>query len=162
MLCYAVKSFQNQAHLGLSTLQIEMSWAADICCHMRLFIWWCSRGDVTDYLNAASVWSWWGTHTHPLCLLSRLGQHDHLENIFLKHFKEGCESDSPTWATTHCTLCSSSWTDISSSLSQHSISGRGRSCFPPVFLSLYLYPSSSSSSPRCLLTLPLHTNVPFS
>lgn len=101
------------------------------------------------------------THTHPLWILPRLGQHDHLKNIVLKHFEEVCENDSPTWAMTHCTLCSSSWTDISSSRSQHSISGRGRSCSPPVFLSLYLYPSSPSS-PRCLLTLPLHTNVPFS
>lgn len=34
--------------------------------------------------------------------------------------------DSPTWVMTHCTLCSSSRTDISSSLIQHSISGWSR------------------------------------
>lgn len=62
--------------------------------------------------------------------------------------------DSPTCVMTHCTRCSSSWTDISSSLSQHSISGCRE--HPLLFLSPLLRCHASScflshlpvSSPR--------------
>lgn len=65
--------------------------------------------------------------------------------------------DLPTWVMTHSTLCSSSWTDISSSLSQHSISGCG---LHPLFSwSLFVSLSLSAATPP-LVTLPPQTVSP--
>lgn len=67
-------------------------------------------------------------------------------------------NDLPTWVMTHCTLCSSSWTDISSSLSQHSISG----CGSHPLSSPSLSPLSLSLSLRCHASSPhpsVHDNL---
>lgn len=68
-------------------------------------------------------------------------------------------NDLPTWVMTHCTLCSSSWTDISSSLSQHSISGCGSHplsspSLSPLSLSLSLRCHASSPHPSVRDNLP--------
>lgn len=68
-------------------------------------------------------------------------------------------NDLPTWVMTHCTLCSSSWTDISSSLSQHSISGCGSHplsspSLSPLSLSLSLRCHASSPHPSVRHNLP--------
>lgn len=101
--------------------------------------------------------------------------------LFLKHFhfqmnkaerqrctnRESC--DSPTCAMTHCTRCSSSWTDISSSLIQHSISG----CREDPLSSVSLPPSDAtpplvSVASHRLLTqvffcccFSFHSDIPF-
>lgn len=65
---------------------------------------------------------------------------------------------------THCTLCSSSWTDISSSLSQHSISGCGSHplsspSLSPLSLSLSLRCHASSPHPSVRDNLPSDGSV---
>lgn len=83
--------------------------------------------------------------------------------------------DSPTWVMTHCTLCSSSWTDISSSLSQHSISGCGShplsspslSLSHPLSLPLSLCRHTSFRHPsftrqQLLLSIPIFSSNFFS
>lgn len=73
-------------------------------------------------------------------------------------------NDLPTWVMTHCTLCSSSWTDISSSLSQHSISGCGSHplsspSLSPLSLSLSLRCHASSPHPSVRHNLPSDGSV---
>lgn len=73
-------------------------------------------------------------------------------------------NDLPTWVMTHCTLCSSSWTDISSSLSQHSISGCGSHplsspSLSPLSLSLSLRCHASSPHPSVRDNLPSDGSV---
>lgn len=68
----------------------------------------------------------------------------------------------PTWVMTHCTLCRSSWTDISSSLIQHSISGCGSHplsfCFY-LFFPLSLRSHTSSPYPSFPEGLPTFCNL---
>lgn len=68
-------------------------------------------------------------------------------------------SDLPTWVMTHCTLCSSPWTDISSSLSQLSISGVWvASTLLPFSLSPLLPLSLSAATPPPV-SLPFHDSL---
>lgn len=118
------------------------------------------------------IWCWWRSTVqtwdqHPCGPDERssliLRPHfSPLRGKILQNKRKSLKNDSPTWVITHCTRWSSSWTDISSSLSQHSISGRGpihshsdpRSPFTPLLLFLFL-----SLSPYAQMSLSVNKKI---